>query len=83
MIDGIDLFVVVSGTVGILSAGPLGYLSLRSYRDARELRLIQQELAEIQREIRREQQLAVGEIQQTKESVERVGRAASYLGSKL
>lgn len=82
MLTGIDLFVVISGTVSIFSTGPLAYLAIRGYRDARELRRIQVELAEIQREIRREQRVAVDEIQQTREHVERVEQAASYLSKK-
>lgn len=82
MLTGIDLFVVISGTVSIISTGPLAYLAVRSFRDGRELRRIQVELAEIQREIRHEQRLAVDEIQQTRERVERVGRAATYLSKR-
>ena len=59
MLHGIDLFVVISGSVSILSTLPLGYLAYRGHCDARELRRIQAELAEIQREIRHEQQVAV------------------------
>lgn len=77
-----DLFVVVSGTVSILSTGPLAYLAVRGYQDARELRRIQAELARIQREIRHEQRVTVDEIQQTREHVQRVEHAASYLSKK-
>lgn len=80
MLHGIDLFVVISGSVSILSTLPLGYLAYRGHCDARELRRIQAELAEIQREIRHEQQVAVKRIEETRERVESVGRAASYIG---
>ena len=80
--EGIDVFVVVSGTFGIVSSLPLGYLALRSFREGRELREIQRELAEIQHEIRKEQAATVGQIQETKEHVRRVGRATDYLSRR-
>jgi hypothetical protein len=80
MLHGIDLFVVLSGSVGIFSSIPLCYLAYRGHRDARELHRIQVELAEIQRDIRHEQRVAVERIEETRERVERVGRAASYIG---
>jgi hypothetical protein len=33
--DGIEVFVVVSGSFGILSTIPLGYLAFRSYAKVR------------------------------------------------
>lgn len=61
---------------------PLVYLAFRSFRDGRELRRIQLEVAglmgevhEIQREIHQDQRTAKTEILQTKETVERVAQA--------
>jgi len=82
VVDGIEIFVVVSGSFGILSTLPLGYLAFRSYREGQELSEIQRELAEIQHDIRADQAAAVGEIQETKEKVERVGRATDYLSRR-
>jgi hypothetical protein len=80
--QGIEIFVVVSGSFGIVLTIPLGYLAFRSYREGQELREIQHELAEIQQEIRKDQATAVGAIQETKEKVERVGRASDYLSRR-
>lgn len=79
----IDIFVLVSGSFSIVATVPLFYLALRSFRDARELRRVQLEVAgligevhEIQREIHQDQRSAKSEILETKESLERVVQAA-------
>jgi hypothetical protein len=80
----LDIFVLVSGTFSILATLPLIYLALRGYRDGRELRLVQREVAalmtevrELQHEMHRDQRVAASEIVRTKETVERVAEAAS------
>src|SRR2546423_3130049 len=82
MHPGIDIFVLVSGSFSIVATVPLVYLALRSFRDGRELRRIQLEVAgligevhEIQREIHLDQRTATSEILETKESIERVVQA--------
>ena len=82
MHSGIDIFVLVSGSFSIVATVPLVYLALRSFRDGRELRRIQLEVAgligevhEIQREIHLDQRTAKSEILETKESIERVVQA--------
>ena len=79
-----QIFIAVGGAFSILSVFPLGYLALRSVREARELRLIQYELARLmreaketgeevhalQRKIRREQEAASRTIEETKRAVE-------------
>lgn len=78
----LDIFVVVSGSFSILATVPLIYLAWRSYRDGRELHRVQREVAElmvevreIQQEMHRDQRAATNELQQTKETVERVAAA--------
>jgi len=82
MHPAIDIFVLVSGGFSIVATVPLVYLALRSFRDGRELRRLQLEVAgimgevhEIQREIHRDQRKAKTEILETKENVERVVQA--------
>ena len=43
----LDTFVLISGTFSVLSVLPLTYLALRSMRDAKDLRRIQYELADL------------------------------------
>jgi len=43
----IDIFVLVSGAVGIVATVPLVYLAVRSHREGRELRRVQEELARL------------------------------------
>ena len=81
--SSLDVFVVVSGVFSITATLPLVYLAFRSFRDGRELCRIQSEVAElmgevreIQREIHIDQREAKTELVQTKETVERVARAA-------
>ena len=76
---GIDLFVLVAGTFSIVTTVPLAWLTYRGYCDARQLRVIQQELAdvlgeirELQFELRHEQRAASTDIEETKRTVERV-----------
>jgi hypothetical protein len=78
-VPGIDLFVVVAGTFSIVTTLPLGWLTYRGYCDARQLRVIQQELAqllgeirELQFELHNEQRAATSGIEETKRTVERV-----------
>jgi hypothetical protein len=79
-----DAFVLASGTFSILAAIPLIYLAVRSVRDAKDFRLIQHELTDVVREtkelaqevhalqceIRREQQTAISDIDETLKSVQ-------------
>jgi hypothetical protein len=81
-LSGVDIFVLISGSFSIVATFPLVYLAFRSFRDGRELRRIQLEVAglmgevhEIQREIHRDQRTAKTEILQTKETVEQVALA--------
>jgi hypothetical protein len=82
-LSGLDIFVLVSGTFSIIATFPLVYLALRSFREGRELRRIQLEVAqlmaevrEIQHEIHVDQREAKSELVETKQTVERVARAA-------
>src|SRR5207253_745788 len=84
----VDIFVLVSGSFGIFTSLPLAYLALRSYRDAKDLRRIQvelaglmveskelaEEVAQLQREIHRDQRVATDRLQETKQTVDRVAR---------
>jgi hypothetical protein len=79
-----DVFVVVSGSFSILATIPLIYLAVRSFRDARELRTVQLEVAELMAEVRElqhemhhDQRRAAHELVRTKETVERVARATA------
>ena len=81
--SALDIFVLVSGSFSIAATLPLIYLALRGYRDGRELRLVQHEVAalmsevrELQHEIHHDQRAAASEIVRTKETVERVAQAA-------
>lgn len=85
----LSLFVLVSAAFSVLAGFPLAYLALRSAREARELRLIQLELAGLvregkevgekvhwlQHEIRREQSSAKRSIDKTKRTVEQIAEA--------
>lgn len=82
--DPLDIFVIVSGSFSILATLPLVYLAFHSYRDGRELRRIQLEVAElmgevreIQHEIHLDQRRTTTELVQTKEKVEKVAEAAA------
>jgi hypothetical protein len=82
--SALDIFVLVSGSFSIVATLPLIYLALRSYRDGRELRLVQREVAtlmnevrELQHEMHHDQRRATSEIVRTKETVERVAQAAA------
>ena len=79
----LDIFVLVSGSFSILATLPLVYLALHGYRDGRELRRVQLEVAEligevreIQHRIHNDQRRTATEIVHTKETVEKVARAA-------
>ena len=81
--SGVDIFVLVSGSFSIVATLPLVYLAVGSFRDGRELRRIQVEVAdlmaevrELQHEIHVDQKDARTELVQTKQTVERVARAA-------
>ncbi len=78
-----DTFVLISGALNILGTFLLGYLAIGSYREGRKLRRIQLEVAEVmsevhdlQSEMRADQRSAQNEILETKETVQRVARAA-------
>jgi len=80
--SGVDIFVLVSGSFSIVATLPLVYLAVGSFRDGRELRRIQVEVAdlmaevrELQHEIHVDQRDARTELVQTKRTVERVARA--------
>jgi hypothetical protein len=80
----LDIFVLVSGSFSILATFPLVYLAFGGYRQGRELRRIQLEVAEllndvqaIQHEIHSDQRRTATEIVQTKETVEKVAEAAA------
>jgi len=80
--SGLDIFVLVSGSFSIVATIPLVYLALGSFRDGRELRRLQLEVAELMGEVRElqheihvDQKDARTELVQTKETVERVARA--------
>jgi hypothetical protein len=82
--DLLDIFVLVSGSFSILATMPLVYLAFHSFREGRELRSIQLELAqlmgevrEIQREIHHDQRRTASEVVQTKETVEKVAEATT------
>jgi hypothetical protein len=82
-LSGIDTFVLVSGALNIFGSFLLGYLAVGSYREGRNLRRIQLEVAELmsevhelQSEMRADQRSAQSEILETKETVQRVARAA-------
>ncbi len=75
----LDVFVVLSGTFSVAAAFPLLYLALRSVRDARSLRRLQVEVAELmvevhqlQGEIHRDQRRAVSRLEDTQRTLEGV-----------
>jgi hypothetical protein len=78
----LDVFVVLSGSFSIVATLPLIYLAFRSYRESRELRRVQLEVAHlmsevraIQHEMHRDQRRAASELVSTKHTVERVAQA--------
>jgi hypothetical protein len=78
-VPGIDAFVLIAGTFSIVTTVPLAWLTYRGYCDARQLRVIQEELAqvlgeiqELQFELHHEQRAATSEMKETKRTVERV-----------
>jgi hypothetical protein len=80
--SGVDIFVLISGSFSIVATFPLVYLALEGFRDGRELRRIQLEVAELMAEVRELQQEihidqkdARTELVQTKQTVEKVARA--------
>jgi hypothetical protein len=70
-----DIFVVISGGFSILATLPLIYLASHSFRDARELRRVQSEVAELMVEVREIQHEIHLEQRSTKDVVERVAAA--------
>jgi hypothetical protein len=83
-VHALEVFFVVSGGFSILATIPLVYLAWRSYRDARELRRIQLEVAElmhevreVQHEIHSDQRETRTDLVRTKETVERVAQATT------
>ena|SRR2546425_64461 len=81
-LSALNTFVLISGTFSILGTVLLAYLAIGSYREGRELRRIQLEVAELmsevhelQSEMHADQQSAQNEILETKQTVERVARA--------
>ena|SRR5437763_16090577 len=80
----LDVFVLVSGSFSILATMPLVYLAFHSYREGRELRRLQLEVAEVLSEVREiqhrihlDQRQTATELVHTKETVEKVARATS------
>lgn len=78
----LDFFVVLSGSFSIVATLPLIYLAFRSYREGRELRRVQLEVADlisevraIQHEMHHDQRRAATELVRTKQTVERVAEA--------
>ncbi|HZC31247.1 MAG TPA: hypothetical protein VE261_06975 [Gaiellaceae bacterium] len=61
----LDAFVVLSGAFSIVATVPLLYLALRSFRDARNLRKLQVEVAQLMVEVHQAQ----GEIHLEQRSV--------------
>lgn len=51
MQSGIDIFVLISGSFSIVATVPLIYLAIRSVRDAREVRRVQFEVADLMEEV--------------------------------
>jgi len=96
-VRSIDIFVLVSGGFSVVATAPLIYLALRSLRDARKLRLIQHELAqlmreakemgeevrELQHEIRSEQHATKSEIGETRRTVEQVSEAVDQVTEEV
>jgi len=81
---GLDVFVLVSGSFSILATLPLIYLAILSFRDGRELRRVQSEVAELivevrelQHEIHHDQRRATSDLAVTKQTVERVAQATA------
>jgi len=81
--SALDIFTLISGSFSLVATLPLIYLAVRGYRDGRELRLVQREVAalmievrELQQEMHHDQRAAASEIVQTKQTVERVAKAA-------
>jgi hypothetical protein len=80
--SALDIFVLISGSFSLVATLPLIYLAVHGYRDGRELRLVQREVAalmtevrELQHEMHHDQRVAASELVRTKETVERVARA--------
>lgn len=71
----LDIFVVLSGGFSIVATLPLIYLASHSFRDGRELRRVQSEVAELMVEVREIQQEIHLEQRSTKDVVERVAAA--------
>lgn len=92
-----ELFILVSGTVGIVAVVPLGYLALRSLLEARELRRVQHELAtlmhdsravaqdvhRLQHELRSEQDATKLRIDETKRTVDHVTAIVEETAERL
>ena len=81
-LSAINTFVLVSGAFSILGTVLLGYLALGSYREGREVRRLQLEVAhlmgevhELQSEMHEDQRSTHDELLETKETVERVAQA--------
>lgn len=93
----LDILVLVSGAFSILAVFPLVFLALRSVREARDLRIIQYELASLireskeigqdvqrlQREIRLEQKEAKRGIDETKRTVEQATEAVEQAAEQV
>ncbi len=94
---GVDVFVLVTGTVSVLALVPLLYLALRSMREATSIREIQREVAGLlreskelgenlhvlQREIQSDQQHTRSGIDNTRQAVERVTEGVEQVSSVI
>jgi hypothetical protein len=79
----LDVFVVLSGTFSIAATFPLLFLAVRSFRDGRNLRQLQLEVAdlmlevhELQGEIHRDQRVAVSRLEDTRRKLDDVAELA-------
>jgi hypothetical protein len=79
----LEVFVVLSGTFSIAATFPLLYLAVRSFRDGRDLRQLQLEVADLmlevhdlQGEIHRDQRVAVSSLEDTRRKLDDVAELA-------
>ena len=97
VLTALNIFVLISGTFSVLSVLPLTYLAVRSVRDAKDLRRIQYELAdlitetkeiseevhELQHEIQSDQRDAKADGEQTLRTVEQVSETVEQVSSAV
>jgi septal ring factor EnvC (AmiA/AmiB activator) len=97
VMTALNTFVLISGTFSVLSVIPLMYLAVRSVRDAKDLRRIQYELADLiteskeigeevqklQREIQSDQRDAKTDGEHTLRTVEQVSESVEQVSSAV